>query len=242
MEQPLHITESVTVLASYVPIPGLGQLPVNAYVVMSTEPVLIDAGLRADADEFMNVLRSVVEPRDLRWIWLTHIDQDHIGNLYLLLDEAPRARVVTNFLGLGKLGLIASLPPERVHLLSPGQGIDVGDRTLFAVTPPAYDAPETMGVFDDKSRMFFSSDCFGAPLERPVEDAAALAAESLCERQVQWASIDSPWLRHTHEGWLARALEELRRMAPTAILSSHLPPAFGMTEAFAHALIAARDV
>lgn len=240
MEEPLRISGSISALPSYVPIPGLGLLPVNAYVVKSKAPVLIDAGLHADAGEFMKALRAVIDPRDLRWIWLTHIDQDHVGSLRQLVDDAPRAKVVTNFLGLGKLGLFAPLPPERVHLLNPGQSIDAGDRKLFAFTPPAYDAPETMGAYDEKSRMLFSSDCFGAVLETTAEDAAAVEPDSLRERQMLWATIDSPWLRHTNESWLAGALNELRRMAPETILSSHLPPAFGMTETLAEALVAAR--
>ncbi len=240
MEKPLHVSGTVAALPSYVPIPGLGLLPVNAYVVKSTAPVLIDTGLHADVNEFMAALRGVIDPRDLRWIWLTHIDQDHVGSLRRVLDEAPRAKVVTSFLGLGKLGLFAPLPLERVHLLNPGQSLDAGDRTLFAVAPPAFDAPETMGVYDEKSRMFFSSDCFGAVLEKPAEDAAAIAPDALREGQMLWATIDSPWLRHTSETWLAGTLNELRRMAPKAILSSHLPPAFGMTETFLDALSAAR--
>lgn len=241
MEKPLHISPTVSALPSYVPIPGLGMLPVNAYVVKSTAPVLIDTGLHADTNEFMAALRTVIDPRDLRWIWLTHVDQDHVGSLRRLLEEAPRAKVVTNFLGLGKLGLVAPPPLDRLHLLNPGQSIDAGDRTLFAVAPPTYDAPETMGVYDEKSRTFFSSDCFGALLQKPADNVEAVAPDALLEGQTLWATIDSPWLRHTSERWLADALSELRRMEPQTILSSHLPPANGMTETFANSLAAARS-
>jgi glyoxylase-like metal-dependent hydrolase (beta-lactamase superfamily II) len=241
MEKPFHVTEAVSALPSYVSIPGLGLLPVNAYVLKSAAPVLVDTGLHADREAFLAALRTIIDPRDLRWIWLTHVDQDHVGSLRRLLDEAPRAKVVTNFLGVGKLGLVAPLPPERLHLLNPGQSIDAGDRRLTAVTPPIYDAPETMGVYDGKSGAFFSSDCFGGVLDAPAEDAGAVAPAALREGQTSWATIDAPWLRHTSERWLADALSDVRRMAPRAILSSHLPPAFGMTERFAAALAAARS-
>ncbi|HEX7070165.1 MAG TPA: MBL fold metallo-hydrolase [Rhodothermales bacterium] len=241
MEKPIHVTGTVSALPSYVTIPGLGLLPVNAYVLKSAAPVLIDTGLHADREEFLEALGEVIDPRDLRWIWLTHVDQDHVGSLGRLLDEAPRAKVATNFLGVGKLGLVAPIPPGRLYLLNPGQSIDAGDRRLTAVTPPVYDAPETMGVYDEKSGMFFSSDCFGAVLEEPAQDAGAVAAEALREGQTLWATIDAPWLRHTSESCLAGAANELRRMAPTAILSSHLPPAFGMEERFLEALAAARS-
>jgi flavorubredoxin len=238
--KPMYVTDTVSALPSYVPIPGLGVLPVNAYVLQSTAPVLVDTGLHADSDEFMEALRGVVDPRELRWIWITHTDQDHVGSLRRLLDEAPRAKVVTSFLGVGKLALVAPIPPERLYLLNPGQSIDAGDRKLTAVAPPAYDAPETVGLFDERSRILFSSDCFGAVLEEPAEDAASIPPQSLRERQVLWATIDAPWLRHTSENWQRGALNDLRRMVPEAILSSHLPPAFGMTEALIAALVAAR--
>ncbi len=239
MQQPLQISDSICVLPSSVTIPGLGLLPVNAFVLKSTEPVLIDTGLPADADEFLDALRAAVEPRDLRWIWLTHIDQDHVGSLGRLLTEAPRAKVVTSFLGVGKLSLFAPIPPERLYLINPGQSIDVGDRSLVAVRPPAYDAPETTGAYDAKSGTFFSSDCFGALLAAPAENAEAIAPERLREGQTLWTTIDAPWLRHTGERWLA-TLDDIRRMAPKAIMSSHLPPAFGMTDALLDSLATAR--
>jgi glyoxylase-like metal-dependent hydrolase (beta-lactamase superfamily II) len=240
MEKPYHIAGSVCVLPSYVPIPGLGLLPVNAFVLKSTAPVLIDTGLHADADEFLEALRAAVDPHDLRWIWLTHVDQDHVGSLRRLLDAAPRAKVVTSFLGLGKLSLVAPIPPERLYLLNPGQGLDVGDRTLVAVTPPAYDAPETTGLYDAKSGSFFSSDCFGGLLDAPADNAEAIAPERLREGQALWTTIDVPWLRTTAESWFTNAADAVRRMAPKAILSSHLPPAFGMTEHFLGTLACAR--
>jgi flavorubredoxin len=240
VEKPIHVTDTLSALPSYVPIPGLGLLPVNAYVLKSAAPVLIDAGLHSDCEEFVEALGEVMEPRDLRWIWLTHVDQDHVGSLRRLLDEAPRAKVATNFLGVGKLGLVAPIPPERLYLLNPGQSIDAGDRRLTAVTPPVYDAPETMGVYDEKTGMFFSSDCFGALLETPADDAEAIAPEALRAGQSLWTTIDAPWLKNTSESWLAGTANELRRMAPRAILSGHLPPAFGMVERFLETLAAAR--
>jgi flavorubredoxin len=241
MEKLIQVTDSVCALPSYVPIPGLGIVPVNAYVLKSAAPVLIDTGLHADVDEFLDALRTAIDLRDLRWIWVTHTDQDHVGSLRRVLEEAPQAKVVSNFLGVGKLGLVAPIPPDRLYLLNPGQRLDAGDRMLAAVTPPIYDAPETMGLYDEKSGIFFSSDCFGALMAAPAENAEALTPEALREGQTLWATIDAPWLCHVSESWLANALNQVRRMTPAAILSSHLPPAFGMTEQFLDTLMAARS-
>ena len=60
------------------------------------------------------------------------------------------------------MSLAAPLPMDRVHLVNPGQTIEVGDRALTAVKPPAFDNPVTTGFHDSRSGAFFSADCFGA--------------------------------------------------------------------------------
>lgn len=239
MERPYPVVDDISILPSGVPIPGLGTIPVNAYLVKAKEPLLVDTGLHADADDFLAALRTLIDPRDLRWIWLTHADQDHVGSLRRLLEEAPRARVVTTFLGAGKCALIEPLPAQRMYWLNPGQSIDLGDRRLIAVRPPVYDAPETTGAYDTRTGAFFSSDCFGAVLPELAQNAAEVPADLLHERQVLWATIDMPWLHGVNGTWLSSALDEIRRMAPAAILGSHLPPAFGRIEPMLDALVAA---
>lgn len=227
-------------LRSYAPLPGFGIVPVNAFVLKAREPVLIDTGMAALHDDFMRELRSVIDPGALRWIWLTHMDADHVGNLRAVLAEAPRARVVTNYLGMGKMGL-QQLPLDRVHLLNPGQALDVGDRHLVAFQPPCYDAPETMGLFDTRSHCLFSADCFGALLSGPAERAQDLSAAALREGIVGWSAIDAPWLRRMSAPQLALSMAMLRDFNPQIILGSHLPPANGMADVLFDCLMAGRE-
>ncbi len=224
-------TTDIEVITSNFPIPGYGLVPINAFVIKGAEPILVDTGSVVESAEFMPVLRSIIDPADLRWIWLTHTDMDHIGSLQELLTENPRLRVITTFLGVGIMSLSAPLPMDRVNFVNPGERITVGDRTLTAVRPPAFDNPSTTGFYDDKSGAFFSSDCFGALLEAPPENAAELSEKDLREGQVFWATVDSPWLHKVDEGTFAKELNGIRKMEPNIILSSHLPAAGGdMTE------------
>jgi flavorubredoxin len=229
----------IEVLTSNCPIPGYGLVPINAFVLKGSEPVLVDTGTVVEREEFMAALRSVIDPTDLKWIWLTHTDFDHIGSLHQLLDECPRLRVITTFLGVGIMNLSAPLPLERVHLVNPGEKITVGDRTLTAIKPPAFDNPSTTGFYDDKSGVFFSSDCFGALLSAVPQNAADLSDNDLREGQIFWATVDSPWLHKVDGAW-ARELDVIRRMEPKMVLSSHLPAAPGnMTERLLESLAAA---
>jgi len=138
------------------------------------------------------------------------------------------------------MSLSAPLPMDRVHLVNPGQKITVGDRTLTAMKPPAFDNPSTTGFYDDKSGALFSSDCFGALLSEVPQNAADLSDKDLREGQVFWATLDAPWLHKVDQGAFARELDNIRRMEPKMVLSSHLPAAPGhMTERLLASLAAA---
>lgn len=220
-------TQDVEVLTSSFPIPGYGLVPINAFVIKGPEPILVDTGAVVESPEFMNALRSVIDPADLKWIWLTHTDFDHIGSLSPLLSENPRLRVITTFLGIGIMSLTAPLPLDRVHLVNPGQEITVGDRTLTAIKPPTFDNPATTGFYEHKSGVFFSADCFGALLSSVPQSAADLSDKDLREGQVFWATVDSPWLHKVNRDAFARELETVRKMEPKMVLSGHLPAAPG---------------
>jgi flavorubredoxin len=71
----------IEVPPSHFPIPGAGLLPVNAFVIKAQEPVLVDAGMEIESEEFMKALESIIDPHDLKWVWLTHGDTDHAGNI-----------------------------------------------------------------------------------------------------------------------------------------------------------------
>jgi flavorubredoxin len=215
----------IEVITSDIPIPGLGLIPVNAFVLKGKEPILVDTGTVVERDEFMASLRSVIDPAELRWIWLTHTDFDHIGSLHTLLAENPAIRVATTFLAVGIMGLADPLPMDRLHLLNPGQQLQIGERALTAFRPPAFDNPSTMGFIDESSGILFSADSFGALLQQVPDRAADLTDQELREGQVFWATVDSPWLQWVDERALARRLDEVRDLQPEMVLSSHLPAA-----------------
>jgi glyoxylase-like metal-dependent hydrolase (beta-lactamase superfamily II) len=227
------IGSDVAVLNDHLEVPGLGFLSVNAFVLRAREPVVIDTGLGLPDRDFLADLGKIMDPADVRWIWLTHPDRDHTGGLFQLLDAAPHARVVTTFAGVGIMSTERPLPLERVHLLNPGQSLDVGDRTLTGFRPPLYDSPATVGLYDDRSRTCFTSDCFGAPVptaeQASSNDIADIPPDMLRSGQLLWAAVDSPWVHTVDNDRFLATLQPIREMDPHTILSAHLPPAVGRT-------------
>lgn len=236
----VSIGTDTVVLSSALPVPGYGVLPVNSFVICGREPVLIDTGLAALNSAFMAALGEAVDPADLRWLWMTHIDPDHTGALAKVLEAAPRARLVTNYVGMAKLALVG-FPVDRVYLINPGQSLDVGDRKLSVLKPATFDAPETMAIFDPSTRVLFSSDSFGALLETPHASANEIDRTELAAGMSLWASVDAPWLQFADESKFGAKLAEVGAFKPHHVLSSHLPPAENMTTWLLEQLAAARS-
>lgn len=238
MFDPYPAGTDVEVFPSYYPIPGFGILPVNAFVLKSQEPVLVDTGLWALSSEFMDKLSSVVNIADLQWLWLTHNDHDHIGSLFRILEVNPAIKVITNYMGLGKISLFRPLPMDRVFLLNPGQSISVGDRKLVSIKPPTYDAPETMGFYDSKASALFSADCFGALMSKPAGSAADIGSRDLRAGLLFWTNFDVPWLHAVDRDQHMEKLNYIRGLSPRIVLSSHLPAAHGMIDELLQCLAA----
>lgn len=221
---PMQAAPGWSVLPAWMPVPGLGALPVNAFVLSGAEPMLVDTGLAALGDAFVEALALVVEPAELRWIWLSHTDPDHIGNFARILELAPRAQVLTGFLGMGKMGL-AGLDTSRVRLLEPGASLQVGRHRLHPLRPPYYDAPETLGFYDETSHLLFAADSFGALLPGAVDELDDVPEDSLREGMTAWSAIDAPWLSGLDGAVRDRTFGAVARLAPDVILAGHLPVA-----------------
>jgi glyoxylase-like metal-dependent hydrolase (beta-lactamase superfamily II) len=226
---PYSVGHGITVLPSYLPVPGMGVLPAHAFLIDGPEPILVDTGPGGAEGGFQAALASVVDPTALRWLWLTHTDPDHVGSLRWLLDLAPQLRLITTFLAVGKLGMQMPVPMDRLYWVNPGTTVELNHRTLQAIRPPSFDAPETTAFFDHTSHTLFSADSFGALLQHPVYESSDVDGGDLVDGMALWSTIDSPWLTHTDRSHFDLTLSKLRDLQAVRVLSSHLPPATGRT-------------
>jgi flavorubredoxin len=231
----LQINPETTMFSSAVPIPMIGVLAVNAFLIRGEQPTLVDTGTTPDEADFDAALRDAIDPSDLRWIVLTHSDNDHTGHVGRLLADAPDARVVTSFVTVGISSVGPSpIPPERALLVRDGSTVDLGDRTLTVKRPPLFDNPGTLAFFDPKQSILFSSDCFGAALDTEeaalADDVAAVPDDQRRAGQTLWGSVDSPWVHLVSPTTLAQNLARFVDDRPEHLLSSHLPPIHGDLE------------
>jgi hypothetical protein len=241
MDEPYKAAPDVYVLPTHLSLPGVGNLLVNAFVLLADEPVLIDTGLGMDGPGFLSALESIVSPGDLRWLWLTHDDSDHTGSVQRIMEVAPRARLATHAFSALRMSTWWPVPFDRVYALSQGERLNVGDRLLQAIRPPVFDNPMSWGIYDESSGILFSVDAFGAILPEVVRDAADVPEQDLLNGMVAWETFDSPWAHLVETSRFEAVLEGVRRLEPSRILSSHLPAATGSADRFLDVLRSLRD-
>ena len=221
MLDPYLAAPDIHVLPSELRIPDVGLQPVNAYLVRSAEPMLVDTGMPVDRVAFQEQLWSLVDPEDLRWVIVTHDDRDHTGSLMAILERAPHARLITNGVSLIRLTEEFDVPFDRVVQVNPGQRIRLGGRRLELFRPPVFDSPGTIAVLDHESGTLFSSDSFGTILPGSADaETDVLGVDYLDGFDVFNRAI-APWSALARPEEITRAVDLVRRLAPARLLSSH---------------------
>jgi glyoxylase-like metal-dependent hydrolase (beta-lactamase superfamily II) len=227
MDAPYQGSSDVHVFPANLSIPGVGVLPINAFLLMAEEPVLVDTGIGFDSPEFLDAVSSIVPLDEIKWVWLTHDDADHTGSIQRVMELAPNARLVTHAMSALRMSSWWDVPLHRVHAIRFGDELHVGDRTLTAVAPPLFDNPMSTGLLDRSTGALFTVDAFGALLPEATQSASDVPPEALAGGMVGWATSDSPWAHITDRAKFGEVLERVRAIAPSRIFSSHLPAADG---------------
>jgi flavorubredoxin len=198
-------------------------VPLNTLVIRAAEPVVVDTGMAENREQFLDDVFSLVEPADIRWVYLSHDDVDHTGNVNALLSAAPNATLVLNWFMTERMGASLEVPPERWRWVGDGEVFDVGDRHLIAVRPPVFDSGTTRGLFDPATGVYWASDAFATPMPVPVRDVADLDPGFWAEGMATFDNYISPWLALVDDGRYQATVDRIEALLPTAIAGCHTP-------------------
>jgi flavorubredoxin len=199
-------------------------LPVNSLVIRGTEPVIVDTGAPMHHDLWLEKTFSVVEPEDVRWVFLSHDDGDHTGALLDVLELCPNATLVVNFFIVERLALEKpALPLERMRWIEPGGSFDAGDRTLRLFKPPIFDGPATRGLYDTKTAAMWIVDSFACLTPGAIYDVHDLPRDLVAESLPAFNSLVSPWHQWLDPEVYSRHVDEVEGLGVLTVASAHGP-------------------
>ena len=207
--------------------PALGQplfVYLNSMVILGAEPMIVDTGTIANRDQWLADVFSLVEPEDVRWIFLSHDDVDHTGNLDETLSACPNAQLVCNWAMVERHTNCFDFPLQRCRWVMDGESLDIGDRTLLAFRPPVYDSPTTRGLFDPTTGVYWAVDTFATPLPDPQMGIADLDAEFWDFGLALFAlGAVSPWLSMVDEAKYGPYVDRVQNLDIRTIACCHSP-------------------
>jgi flavorubredoxin len=209
-------------------------VPVNSMLIRGAEPVIVDTGAPVHRELWLEKVFSLVEPEDVRWLFLSHDDGDHTGGLLDVMERCPAATLVTNFFSVERLALEKpAIPLERMRWIDEGGALDVGDRTLHLFKPPIFDGPTTRGLFDPTTAAMWIVDTF-ACLTPGTLDVHELPRDLLEESMPAMNSLVSPWHQWLDPAAYGRHVDEVEAVGVLTVASAHGPVLTGdaIREAF----------
>ena len=220
---PYQVAEETFVIPWMLEAPPVGLFCMNSLVIRGEQPMLVDTGSPANRNEWLENVASVVDPNDVRWIFLSHDDRDHAGNLLAALEACPNATLLTTWFSVGRMAEEWMTPLDRCRFLNENESLDLGDRTITTVRPPVFDNPTTRGVFDDRTGVLWSVDTFANPVSAPLEDAHDISDADFAEGQLLGGRVVSPWHPWLDERKYNGHIDTLQALPIEVIASCHAP-------------------
>jgi len=133
----------------------------NAYVIKDEKNVLVDMAKDIKSDALLDQISEVVDPADLDYIVINHMEPDHTGVIRSLRRIAPKAIVLCSARAAEMLEGYYDIT-EGVHVVTDGETLDLGEHTLKFFMTPMVHWPETMMTYETTQKVLFSCDAFGS--------------------------------------------------------------------------------
>ena len=133
----------------------------NAYLVQGSEKTaLVETVKIKFIDQFIERIKEVTDIESIDYIVLDHHEPDHSGSLNKILELCPLAKVVVSKTARKFLDNILNRDVEPL-VVSDGDQIDLGGKTLSFFHAPFLHWPDTMFTYVAENKFLISGDVFG---------------------------------------------------------------------------------
>jgi len=189
----------------------------NAYIVIgNNRKALIDTVNPGFEKELEERISKVVDPADLDYVIMNHAEPDHAGSIPHIMTLNSKATLVTTAKGAKMAQIYYRVPENRIRIVSDGDTIDLGGKTLRFIEAPMLHWPETMFTYLQENGVLFSCDFLGSHValglyDDEVEDLLVLAQRYFGEIMMPFRIMGQ------------KALEKIRPLDIKLVAPSHGP-------------------
>lgn len=220
---PIEIAPETFLLPHLFPMGPDEFIPVNSMLIRGEEPVIVDTNAPVFRERWLEQVFSLVDPVDVRWIFLSHDDTDHTGGLLDALELCPNATLVTNMFSIERMALESkTVEPGRMRWIQEGSSFDAGDRTLHLFKPPVFDGPTTRGLYDPTTATMWAVDTFACPTTGTM-DIHELPRDMVAEAMPEMNSMVSPWHQWLDPAAYRDHVDSVEEFGVLTVATAHSP-------------------
>ena len=164
---------------------------VRVYVLLNDGcPLIFDAGSHIHRDEIMADLRSLLGDTTPGFVFLTHTELPHTGNLGAIHRTWPETKYVVSSGILPHVEMPWWVPAEQICYGHPGTSELFGGRKISFSDAILKDQPGTYWLYDDATGTIFTADAFGYFFQ-------ADASQKFCDELDEGVPVE--WFRLYHQ-------------------------------------------
>lgn len=133
----------------------------NAYLVKDEKTALFDSVSASHTEEFLQCLRKTIDPADIDYLVVNHVEPDHSGALPRLVELVKPEKIFCS--PIGKQTLLSHYHREDwpYEVAQSGQTLSLGRRTVHFLETKMLHWPDSMFSFFPEDKLLISSDAFG---------------------------------------------------------------------------------
>ncbi|MEE8554047.1 MAG: FprA family A-type flavoprotein [Desulfobacterales bacterium] len=133
----------------------------NAFLIVDEKTVLLDTVKKEFADQLIDNISTIVDPKKIDYVISNHTEMDHSGGLPRVMHKVGEDKP----LYCSKMGLknLSRHFPQKwnYHAVGTGDELSLGSRTLTFLETRMVHWPDSMFTYLKEEKILFSSDGFG---------------------------------------------------------------------------------
>jgi flavorubredoxin len=139
----------------------------NSYLIFDNKPTIIDTTDTPFLEEYLESLKSIIDPIKIQYIVVNHAEPDHSGAIKDILKECTNAKIICT--EKCKEFLIEQFSLEaNFQTVKDSDELNIGKKTLKFYTDPMVHWPETMMTYLVEDKALFSADLFGTEISHEL--------------------------------------------------------------------------
>lgn len=133
----------------------------NSYLIKADKIAVVETVKLKFWDNYINKIKSQINPADIKYIILDHTEPDHSGNVENLLKLAPDAVVVGSGNAIRYLKDMMGIEFKSMQVKD-GDTLSLGNKTLHFISAPNLHWPDSIYTYLEEDKVLFTCDSFGA--------------------------------------------------------------------------------